>query len=129
MTNLPIEVDEYLNANDFSQHTAKAVKCDLAKFIRWFESANEERFDFQRVTVRDVADFREHLARGRRQAVSTVNRALVSIRRLLGHLARSGDLPGNRPKTTVNRLEQVNNLLGVFFRHSSSPNQNATDDA
>lgn len=106
MTNLPSLVDDYLAANDFSRHTIKAIKCDLAKFIRWSELANEERFDLQRVTVRDVADFREHLARVRRQQVSTVNRALVSIRRFLAHLVRSGDLPGN-PAESVKELRRM----------------------
>lgn len=106
MTNLPSVVDEYLAANDFSRHTIKAIKCDLAKFIRWFESANEERFDLHRVTVRDVADFREHLARVRRQSVATVNRALVSIRRLLAHLVRSGALAGN-PAESVKELRRM----------------------
>ena len=106
MTNLPSVVDEYLAANDFSHHTIKAIKSDLAKFIRWFESANDERFDLHRVTVRDVADFREHLARVRRQQVSTVNRALVSIRRFLAYLARSGDLSSN-PAESVKELRRM----------------------
>ncbi len=103
---LPPLVDEYLNANDFSPHTAKAIRFDLAKFIRWFESANQERFDVSRVTTRDVADFRDHLARVRRQAVSTVNRALVSVRRFLAHLVRSGELPGN-PAQPVKELRRM----------------------
>ena len=74
--NLPTEVDQFLAAHDFSRHTVRAIKSDLAKFVRWFTSANGERFDPQRVTVRDVADFRDHLARVQRQAVATVNRAL-----------------------------------------------------
>ncbi len=106
MTTLPSVVDDYLAAHDFSYHTVKAIKSDLAKFIRWFESANGERFDLQRVTVRDVADFREHLARVRRQQVSTVNRALVSIRRLLGHMAKSGDLSCN-PAESVKELRRM----------------------
>lgn len=67
---------------------------------------NGERFDPSRVTVRDVADFREHLSRVRRQAVSTVNRALVSVRRLLTHLVRSGDLPAN-PAEAVKELRRM----------------------
>jgi len=106
MTELPTCVHDFLDANDFSRHTSKAFKSDLAKFIKWFETANGERFDPARVTVRDVADFREHLARVRRQAVSTVNRALVSIRRLLAHLVRSGDLPAN-PAEAVKELRRI----------------------
>lgn len=106
MTNLPSVIDDYLAANDFSRHTVRAINCDLAKFVRWFESANHERFDLQRVTVRDVADFREHLAHVRRQSVATVNRALVSIRRLLAYLVRSGALTGN-PAESVKELRRM----------------------
>lgn len=106
MINLPVEVDQYLMANDFSPHTVRAIKYDLAKFVRWFVSANGERFDLQRITVRDVADFRTHLARVRRQSVATVNRALVSIRRFLAHLVQSGALSAN-PAESVKELKRM----------------------
>jgi len=95
MNDLPTCVDDFLSANDFSRHTVKAIKADLRKFVQWFSTANGERFDPARVTVRDVADFREHLARVRRQSVATVNRALVSIRRFLGHQVKSGAISAN----------------------------------
>ena len=106
MTEIAVLLDEYLAGRDCSRHTAKAIRCDLAKFVRWFERANGERFDVHRVTVRDVADFREHCHRVRRQAVATVNRSLVSIRRFLGHLAASGDLPGN-PAEAVKEIKRM----------------------
>ncbi len=106
MTTLPAEVDEYLQAHDFSPQTVKAIRCDLRKFAQWFVTANGERFDLSRVTVRDVADFRDHLAHVRRQAVATVNRALVSIRRFLGHLVQSGTLDSN-PATAVKELRRM----------------------
>ena len=106
MTDLPTCVDDFLAANDFSRHTVKAIKADLRKFISWFSTANGERFEPSRVTVRDVADFREHMARVRRQAVSTTNRALVSIRRLLGYLVASGALSGN-PAESVKELRRM----------------------
>ncbi len=55
MTDLPACVDDFLSANDFSHHTVKAIKADLRKVISWFSTANGERFDPARVTVRDVA--------------------------------------------------------------------------
>lgn len=106
MTDLPSCVDSFLDAHDYSDHTAKAIRADLRKFVRWFESANRERFDPSRITVRDVADFREHLSRVRRQAVATTNRALISLRRFLGHLAANGDLPGN-PARAVKELRRT----------------------
>lgn len=72
MTNLPHHVDDFLSAHDYSPHTDRAIRSDLTKFAKWFVSANNERFDLARVTVRDVADFREHMARVRRQSVATV---------------------------------------------------------
>lgn len=106
MTELTTLVDEFLAAHDYSVHTDRAIRSDLKKFARWFVSANNERFDSTRITVRDVADFREHLSRVRRQSVATVNRALVSVRRFLGHLVRSGDLPEN-PAESVKELRRV----------------------
>ena len=104
--NTPAAVESFLASHDFSAHTVRAIRADLSKFVRWFESANGERFDFCRVTVRDVADFRDHLAQARRQAVSTTNRALVSIRRIMAHLVRSGDLSEN-PAQAVKELRRM----------------------
>ena len=50
------------------------------------------------VTTRDVSDFKDHLRRHQQQAVSTVNRALVSIRRFFGWLAENGHVPVNPAK-------------------------------
>ena len=90
MSDLPVCVEDFLSANDFSRHTVKAFKGDLRKFARWFVNANGERFDLSRVTVRDVADFRSHLREVKRQSVATVNRALVTLRRFLGHAVDTG---------------------------------------
>lgn len=99
MTDLPACVDEFLAAHDFSRHTIKAIKSDLRKFATWFSNANGERFDPTRVTVRDVADFRDHLSRVRRQSVATTNRAIVTVRRLLGYLVNTGVLESNPAKS------------------------------
>src|SRR5688572_15968460 len=72
---------EFLNAHDFAPHTRKAFTNDVRKFAHWFASANSESFEIGRVTVRDVADFREYLRRDQNQAVATVNRAVVCLRR------------------------------------------------
>lgn len=106
MTEIESLLQDYLTGRDCSAHTAKAIRSDLAKFVRWFETANQERFDVRRVTTRDVADFREHLSRVRRQAVATTNRALVSIRRVLGHLVTAGCLPAN-PAAVVKEIKRM----------------------
>ncbi len=72
--------------NDFADNTPSAFSQDIRKFARWFAESNRESFSVERVTVRDVTDFRNHLRRGKGQAVSTVNRALVTVRRFFGWL-------------------------------------------
>lgn len=85
----------YFAAHDFSPHTRRAVASDLRKFAAWFNHANREELDPRRITTRDVADYRDFLRRERRQAVNTVNRSLVSIRRYLAWLTSEGVLKSN----------------------------------
>ncbi len=72
----------FLNGQDLSPHTRHAFRNDLRKVASWFTTANGEPFHASRVTTRDVADFRDHLRRDGGQAVATVNRCLVTVRRL-----------------------------------------------
>ncbi len=94
----PSLVLKYLQGNDFSDNTREAICNDLRKFTRWFSSINHERFAVKRITVRDVVDFRNHLHRDQKQAVASVNRCLVTIRRFLDHLVRIGYLQANVAK-------------------------------
>ena len=91
-------VAAYLDSHDFSPHTRRAIRNDLRKFARWFGQANREPFTIKRVTLRDVTDFRDHLHRDRRQAVASVNRCLVTIRRFFDWLARQGHVEANPAK-------------------------------
>ena len=77
----PALFDEYVAAHDFAPETRRAITNDLKKFVRWFVEVNGERFIVARVTTRDITDFRDHLRRDKGQAVATVNRALVMLRR------------------------------------------------
>jgi site-specific recombinase XerD len=88
----------YLDQNDFSVHTRKAIVNDLRKFARWFTESNREPFNVKRVTLRDVIDFRNWLHREKKQAVATVNRALVLIRRFFDWLVTFGELSANLAK-------------------------------
>jgi integrase/recombinase XerC len=83
----------------------KAFALDLKKFARWFTESNREPFSVKRVVTRDVADFRDHLRREGGQAVATVNRALVTIRRYFGWLADRGHVPAN-PASAVKELRR-----------------------
>ncbi|MEO2089798.1 MAG: tyrosine-type recombinase/integrase [Gemmataceae bacterium] len=95
----------YLAAHDFAAPTVKAFRLDLKKFARWFTESNREPFSVKRVTTRDVSDFRDHLRRECGQAVATVNRALVTIRRYFGWLADQGYVPAN-PASAAKELKR-----------------------
>jgi site-specific recombinase XerD len=88
----------FINANDFSANTRRAMIQDVRKFALWFAEANSEPFVVGRVTTRDISDFRDHLRRDRGQAVNTVNRCLVTLRRFLSWLADEGHVSANVAK-------------------------------
>lgn len=98
-------IDRFLTENDFSPNTRRAFRKDLGKFATWFIEANREPFRISRVTTRDVADFRDHLRREQGQAVATVNRALVTVRRFFAWLVEQGELPSN-PANKVKELRR-----------------------
>jgi integrase/recombinase XerC len=96
----------FLDAHDFSTHTRRAFVQDVRKFAAWFAEANREPFRVGRVTTRDATDFRVYLRRDRGQAVATVNRALVTVRRFFGWLVEHGQVAGN-PAGKVKELRRV----------------------
>jgi integrase/recombinase XerC len=98
-------VDDFLANNDFSLNTQRAFAHDLGTFAHWFVQANQEPFRISRVTTGDVSGFRDHLRRDREQAVSSVNRALVTVRRLFAWLVEEGHLTGN-PAQKVKELRR-----------------------
>lgn len=95
----------FLDAHDFTSNSRRAFTLDLRKFAAWFSSANKERFTASRITTRDISDFKDWLRKEQGQAVSTVNRALVTLRRYLGWLAQQGVLSGN-PAQCVKELRR-----------------------
>lgn len=97
-SDVPRLFGEYLQSSDMSANTRRAVINDLRKFALWFTEANREPLTFSRVTTRDMSDFRDSLRRDQQQAVATVNRALVSVRKMLGWLIEAGHLPVNPAK-------------------------------
>ncbi len=111
LTGIPVGREEpalvagFLGDHDLAPHSRRAIINDLRKFARWFSTANQEPFIVGRVTARDVADFREALRKGQSQAVATVNRALVSVRRFLAWLAEQGTIPAN-PARKVKQLRK-----------------------
>jgi len=109
---IPVGVDEpslfgnFLAAHDLADHSRRAFANDIKKFARWFHTSNGERFAVGRVTTRDITDFRNHLRRDEGQAVATVNRNLVTIRRFFGWLAEHGHLGAN-PAKPVKELKRT----------------------
>lgn len=109
---IPVGKDEasmfgrFLADHDFSPHTRRAFTQDVRKFARWFSSSNAEPFVVGRVTVRDVTDFRDHLRREKQQAVASVNRSLVAIRRFFLWLKKHDHVVAN-PADGVKELRRV----------------------
>jgi integrase/recombinase XerC len=97
---------QFVSDHDFSAHTRKAYNQDVRKFAGWFSSANREPFVVGRVTTRDVSDFRDHLRRQQGQAVATVNRSLVAVRKFFEWLVERGHVAAN-PAKRVKELHKV----------------------
>src|SRR5436309_1148507 len=101
-----IRVKEFLDGHDWTPLTRRAFRHDVRKFASWFVEKNQEPLNVGRITVRDLTDFREHLRRERNQAVSTINRNLVMLRRYLAWLAAQGHIAAN-PAKGVKELRRV----------------------
>lgn len=102
---VPALVTEFLNSNDFAEGSRKGFTLDLRKFAVWFVQSNGERFMLDRVTTRDVTDFKNYLRRDKQHAVATVNRNLVTVRRFFGWLVDKKLIPSN-PAKPVKELKR-----------------------
>jgi site-specific recombinase XerD len=108
---IPVAGDEpalfaqFLDGHDLAPNSRRAFAQDMRKFGQWFTSANREPLTVKRVTVRDITDFREHLRREQGQAVATVNRAIVTVRKFFGWLVDQGHVPAN-PAKPVKELKR-----------------------
>ena len=100
-------VAQFLAEHDFAANTRKAIIGDLRKFARWFSAANKEPFVVSRVTVRDVADFRDQGRRNSSWSVSAINRCLVTLRGFFGWLVANGHLPSNPAKPVKELRRQM----------------------
>jgi len=98
-------VVRFLDGGDYAENSQRAFVQDLRKFASWFSTANREPFVVGRVTVRDITDFKNHLRRTLGQAVATVNRCLVSLRKFFGWLVDQGHAESN-PAVPVKELHR-----------------------
>lgn len=96
---------QFLDSHDLSKHTVKAMIFDIRKCAQYFTTVNNEPFDCSRITTMDLTSFKRHLREEKQQKVSTVNRALVSIRRYLEWLVEQGGLDVN-PGKAVKELRR-----------------------
>ncbi len=96
---------QFLDSQDLAPNSRRAFAQDMRKFGQWFTTANREPLAVKRVTVRDITDFREKLRREQGQAVATVNRAIVTLRKFFGWLAEQGHVPTN-PAKPVKELKR-----------------------
>ena len=97
---------EFLESHDFRPNTLRAFSNDLHGFMLWFTERNAERFVIDRVSTRDVTDFKTYQRSTKGLAVATVNRSLVTIRKFFGWLVERGVLSSN-PADGVKELKRV----------------------
>ena len=89
-----------------SRRTPGEPSARPAKVCPVVRNANREPFT-SAGHVRDVTDFRDHLRRDQRQAVATVNRCLVTLRRFFGWLVRHGHVQANPAKQVKELRRQL----------------------
>jgi site-specific recombinase XerD len=95
----------FLDSHDFSRNSRRAFSQDVKKFALWFSGANREPFTVGRVTTRDITDFKDNLRATQGQAVATVNRALVTLRRFFTWAVEQGHVASN-PVKKVKELKR-----------------------
>jgi len=98
-------LNAFLDAHDFADGSRRGFILDLRKFAGWFTDANGERFEVERVTTRDITDFKTYLRKSKGQAVATINRNLVTLRRFFGWLTEQKTIFVN-PAKPVKELKR-----------------------
>lgn len=96
----------FLESHDFRLNTVRAIASDLRQFMLWFNERNGEAFVLERVTARDITDYKNFMRSGKGLAVATVNRALALIRKFFDWLVESEELKTN-PAKPVKELRRV----------------------
>jgi site-specific recombinase XerD len=97
-----LRVGALLLQHDYSANSRIAIVADLKAFFGWLSEKTQEEFDFERITERDIGDFRDDCRR-KGLAVKTINRRLVSIRLFL-NVAVEEELLKKNPAKNVKQL-------------------------
>ncbi len=93
-----------LLSEDYSPNSRRAIQTDLKSFIGWYVQTNGEAFSFKRLVDRDIRDYRDE-AKKHGHAVATVNRRLVTIKRLCAAAVEEGVIPPEKnPASKVKLL-------------------------
>jgi site-specific recombinase XerD len=108
--------DRFLQSQDYRPSTVRAVCGDLRQLISWFNIANNESFTVERVTTRDIADFKMYMRNTRGLSINTCNRAVVMVRKFFAWLVAQGELPRN-PAVGVKELRRVELAPKGLDRH------------
>ena len=98
--------EEFLSEKDFRPNTTRAIASDLRRFMNWFVERNSEDFTVDRVTLRDVTDYKNYRRTEMGMSVATVNRSLVLLRLFFGWLVEQNKLRSN-PAKSVKELRSV----------------------
>jgi len=98
-------ITQHIDCQDLSRHTIYALILDVRKFAKWFTTANCEPWDVERVTCRDVIDFREYLKSEKKQAVATINRNLASLKKYFKWLVQNDHITVN-PTSSIKELKK-----------------------
>lgn len=78
-----------------SQRSVRAYVQAVERFVRWWEEATGETFSPETLAPDDALRYRQHLIRVQRRRPSTVNQAIVALRRFAGWAEREGHLEGD----------------------------------
>jgi len=97
-----------LREQDRSEETVEAYKADLGIFAGWFEDANGEEMEPERVTALDVRDYKRWMQKDRGYRPATVNRKLYALRAYFGWSLESGFVQMN-PASGARIVKEMRN--------------------
>ncbi len=90
-----------LLGEDYSDNSRRALISDIKHFFLWYTQVNGETFQFDRVTERDIRDYRDTMKK--ELSVATVNRRLISLRRFF-EVAQEADYMQESPAKKIKSL-------------------------
>lgn len=92
---------ELLN-QDISSNTKKALICDIKHFLSWYVRLGEP-FRFNRLTTRDIIDYKNDCSSQIKHKPATINRRFISIRTMCKFAVEMGRMKRN-PAEKVKQL-------------------------